>query len=165
MEALQNLWNVYKGDIVPALVTGLLIVMAAMFAYFASRIRALGYKKEAEAKIEAEEASLEETKEVERQAEIEAIHEEIKATKDCLFYLADLFNTAFQTSALPPEVKETLASLTAKVKNGVSEDRVAELESELIKYKELYESAEAKVKETVEKIADIQETRNTRVRR
>lgn len=165
METIIAIWETYKNDIVPALVTGLLLIVSALFVFVAKKIRARGYEAEAEAKIAAENASSLTALEESRDIKIDAISQELRATRDCLFYLAELFNTAFQTSTLPPEVKETLNNITARVKNGMNEDVVVSLENEISKYKELYEEAKLKIEETVEKISDVTESSISRIRR
>lgn len=167
METLKAVWEAYKGDVVPVIVTGLLLVVSALFVYVASKIKSQGYKTEAQAKVLNELASSESVEPViqETKDEVTQMKDIIVTLKDSVFYLAELFNTAFQSSNLSPEIKEQLSNLCNRVKNGISEDVINSLKNELDKYKELYENAKAKIESTVDEIQEITQVDIKRVRK
>lgn len=167
METLINIWNTYKGDVIPVIVTGVLVILSALFVFVASRIKTQAYKNEANSKMLAEiqakesvEPSVNELKD-----EVTQLKEIINVLKDGVNSMADLFNTAFQNSALSPETKSELNNLCLRVKNGTSEDVIKNLEEEITKYKELYESTKAIVENTKESVEEITATEIKRVRR
>ncbi len=169
METLKNIWTTYKGDVIPVIVTGLLLIVSALFVYIASKIKTQGYKDEAQAKAlselnakESVEPAVKETKD-----EVTKLKETINVLKDSVFYLAELFNTAFQESSLSPEVKDSLNNLCNRVKNGVSEEVIASLQSEIDKYKELYEQTKETLDKTAESIKEItqEDVKEKRVRK
>ena len=165
MGTLANIWATYKGDIIPVITTGVLVILSALFVFIASKIKSQGYKAEAQAKVLTE---LQENKQnvepviQETKTEVEKLKDTIRIMKDSIFYLAELFNTAFQESDLSPETKESLKNLCNKVKNGVSEEIILNLEAEIDKYKALYDSTVEKLKETEEKIMEANEVKPTK---
>ena len=164
METLSNIWNTYKGDIVPVLVSAILIVVTAVAYFVASKIKAQGIKAEAQAEkianIDENGATSEQQEEI--KSEVQQLQELIVVVKDGMVSLTDLFNTAFQNSSISPEVKEQLNNLANSIKNGVGDDVIKSLQDEVAKYKDLYDQAQKIIDDSVDKIAEVTEVKRVR---
>lgn len=164
METLSNIWNTYKGDIVPVLVSAILIVVSAVAYFVASKIKAQGIKAEAQAEkianIDENGATSEQQEEI--KSEVQQLQELIVVVKDGMVSLTDLFNTAFQNSSISPEVKEQLNNLANSIKNGVGDDVIKSLQDEVAKYKDLYDQAKKIIDDSVDKVAEVTEVKRVR---
>lgn len=164
METLSNIWNTYKGDIVPVLVSAILIVVTAVAYFVASKIKAQGIKAEAQAEkianIDENGATSEQQEEI--KSEVQQLQELIVVVKDGMVSLTDLFNTAFQNSSISPEVKEQLNNLANSIKNGVGDDVIKSLQDEIAKYKDLYDQAQKIIDDSVDKVAEVTEVKRVR---
>ena len=164
METLSNIWNTYKGDIVPVLVSAILIVVTAVAYFVASKIKAQGIKAEAQAEkinnIDENGATSEQQEEI--KSEVQQLQELIVVVKDGMVSLTDLFNTAFQNSSISPEVKEQLNNLANSIKNGVGDDVIKSLQDEVAKYKDLYDQAKKIIDDSVDKVAEVTEVKRVR---
>ena len=164
METLRNIWNTYKGDIVPVLVSAILIVVTAVAYFVASKIKAQGIKAEAQAEkinnIDENGATSEQQEEI--KSEVQQLQELIVVVKDGMVSLTDLFNTAFQDSSISPEVKEQLNNLANSIKNGVGDDVIKSLQDEVAKYKDLYDQAKKIIDDSVDKVAEVTEVKRVR---
>lgn len=164
METLRNIWNTYKGDIVPVLVSAILIVVTAVAYFVASKIKAQGIKAEAQAEkianIDENGATSEQQEEI--KSEVQQLQELIVVVKDGMVSLTDLFNTAFQNSSISPEVKEQLNNLANSIKNGVGDDVIKSLQDEVAKYKDLYDQAKKIIDDSVDKVAEVTEVKRVR---
>ena len=164
METLSNIWNTYKGDIVPVLVSAILIVVSAVAYFVASKIKAQGVKAEAQAEkianIDENGATSEQQEEI--KSEVQQLQELIVVVKDGMVSLTDLFNTAFQNSSISPEVKEQLNNLANSIKNGVGDDVIKSLQDEVAKYKDLYDQAKKIIDDSVDKVAEVTEVKRVR---
>ena len=165
METLINIWNTYKGDVIPVLITILTILIPAIACYAASRIRANGVKEEARAETMRKIAEKEDTRpELDKNAKaIENMKETMDAMQDMIISLSDLFNEAFQSSSLTPEVKEKLNNITSRIKNGVGDDVIESYKVEIDKYKDLYDNVVKELKEAKEKVIDKKNVKRARV--
>ena len=164
METLSNIWNTYKGDIVPVLVSAILVVVTAVAYFVASKIKAQGIKAEAQAEkianIDENGATSEQQEEI--KSEVQQLQELIVVVKDGMVSLTDLFNTAFQNSSISPEVKEQLNNLANSIKNGVGDDVIKSLQDEVAKYKDLYDQAKKIIDDSVDKVAEVNEVKRVR---
>lgn len=164
METLKNIWMTYKGDIVPVLVSAILVIISALAYLIASKIKAQGIKDQVNAEkldnINENGATAEQTEEV--KSEVEKLKEIMVVVKEGMVSLTDLFNTAFQNSSISPEVKEQLNNLANSIKNGVGDDVIKSLQDELDKYKELYDQAKKTIDESKDKIETITEVKRIR---
>ena len=164
METLSNIWNTYKGDIVPVLVSAILVVVTAVAYFVASKIKAQGIKAEAQAEkianIDENGATSEQQEEI--KSEVQQLQELIVVVKDGMVSLTDLFNTAFQNSSISPEVKEQLNNLANSIKNGVGDDVIKSLQDEVAKYKDLYDQAKKIIDDSVDKVAEVTEVKRVR---
>lgn len=164
METLSNIWNTYKGDIVPVLVSAILLVVTAVAYFVASKIKAQGIKAEAQAEkianIDENGATSKQQEEI--KSEVQQLQELIVVVKDGMVSLTDLFNTAFQNSSISPEVKEQLNNLANSIKNGVGDDVIKSLQDEVAKYKDLYDQAQKIIDDSVDKIAEVTEVKRVR---
>ena len=164
METLSNIWNTYKGDIVPVLVSAILIVVTAVAYFVASKIKAQGIKAEAQAEkianIDENGATSEQQEEI--KSEVQQLQELMVVVKDGMVSLTDLFNTAFQNSSISPEVKEQLNNLANSIKNGVGDDVIESLQDEVAKYKDLYDQAKKIIDDSVDKVAEVTEVKRVR---
>lgn len=164
METLKNIWMTYKGDIVPVLVSAILVIITALAYLIASKIKAQGIRDQVNAEkldsINENGATAEQTEEV--KSEVEKLKEIMVVVKDGMVSLTDLFNTAFQNSSISPEVKEQLNNLANAIKNGVGDDVIKSLQDELDKYKELYDQAKKTIDESTDKIETITEVKRIR---
>lgn len=164
METLKNIWMTYKGDIVPVLVSAILVIITALAYLIASKIKAQGIRDQVNAEkldsINENGATAEQTEEV--KSEVEKLKEIMVVVKEGMVSLTDLFNTAFQNSSISPEVKEQLNNLANAIKNGVGDDVIKSLQDELDKYKELYDQAKKTIDESADKIETITEVKRIR---
>lgn len=164
METLSNIWNTYKGDIVPVLVSAILVVVTAVAYFVASKIKAQGIKAEAQAEritnIDENGATAKQQEEL--KSEVEQLQELMVVVKDGMVSLTDLFNTAFQNSSISPEVKEQLNNLANSIKNGVGDDVIKSLQDEVAKYKDLYDQAKKIIDDSVGKVEEVTEIKRVR---
>lgn len=142
MNTLIQIWNTYKADIIPALVSALIAFLPFFVFWVRNRLTLSNKKQEAQLEVMKEIANKEDTT-----PELEAIEqelaetkEELKELKDSISNMASLFNTAFQGSDLSPEIKESLEHLKNKVIIGNSQDLISELEEKLKEANERCES-------------------------
>lgn len=166
METIINIWNTYKGDIVPALVGALVVIISAYGYYISSKIRVQGMKDEAQAKILTNLSEKEDTRpELEAiNASVQALKEIMVVVKDGMIGMTDLFNEAFQSSSLSPEQKERLNNIVSRIKNGVGEDVIKSLQDEIEKYKDLYIAMKEQIESAKTQVVEIAEKKATRVR-
>lgn len=154
MDTLIQIWETYKGEIIPALVTAFIAFIPFFVLWVKNRLTLSNKKQEAQLEVMKQIANKEDTRpELETlKEEISLLKEEIQNLKGAVSNSAVLFNTAFQNSDLKPEVKDFLESLKNKILVGNNEDLISALEEKLKAVEEEYENFKKSVtKEISEK--------------
>lgn len=155
---LIDFWTVYGDMITPVLVT----LLTSIVTYLALKIKseAKVNKVKAELQIEAlkEIANREDNK-----PQLEAQAQEIAELKKTIENLSEMFNLAFQNSALDPEIKNNLESINNKIKYGTENTLVKELEKNNDILKEQINDLYQKVSEhNIVRPVDHKEVKRTR---
>lgn len=158
MDTLVQIWNTYKGDVIPALVSALIAFLPFFVFWIKSRLTLSNKKQEAQLDVLKQIADKEDTT-----PQLETLTNEIielkgviKDLKESVCNEAILFNCAFQGADLSPEIKSNLESLKNKVLIGNNQDLISELELRLSEVTEKYETLlkenEAKIAQVVEAV-------------
>ena len=166
METLKAIWETYKGDIIPVLITMITVILTGLAYYISSKFKAQGAKEVAQAEVLAQVAAKEDTRPQldALDAEVNKVKDILVVVKETLVNMTDIFNTAFQSSTLDPEVKEQLNTIAYKIKNGVGDDVIKSLQDELDKYKDLYVAVKTELENSVKQVGEITQSESTRVR-
>lgn len=151
MDTLIQIWETYKGEIIPALVTAFIGFIPFFVLWVKNRLALSNKKQEAQLEVMKQIANKEDTRpELETlKEEISLLKEEIQNLKGAVSNSAVLFNTAFQNSDLKPEVKDFLESLKNKILVGNNEDLISALEEKLKAVEEEYENFKKSVAEEI----------------
>lgn len=154
---LADFWAVYGNMITPVLVTLLTALMTALALKIRSDAKVNKVKADLQIEALKEVANREDNKpELERQAT------KISELERVITLQTEMFNMAFQNSNLTPEIKDSLTSLSNKIKYGTEEDLVKELEAEKAKLKEELDAVKAQLDKQV---TVVQEEVKKRIRR
>ena len=166
METIVAIWETYKGEIIPVLVTMITIILTGLAYYISSKFKAQGAKEVAQAEVLSQVAAREDTRPHldAIDAEINKVKEILVVVKETLVDITDIFNTAFQSSTLTPEIKEQLNTIVYKIKNGVGDDVIKSLQDELEKYKDLYIAVKTELDNSIKEVGEITQTESKRVR-
>lgn len=154
---LINFWTIYGEIITPILVT----LLTSILTYVALKIRSDAKVNSAKADLQIqalkEVAGKEDTK-----PEIAKQSEEISNLRQVMFYMADMFNVAFQNTALDPEIKANISSLLNKCKYGSEDDLIKELEESNARLSEQVAELTAKATTDVTEIVTEEIRKRTR---
>lgn len=130
MDILLNFWEVFKSEVVPALLAGLAVLIPTICVYLNNKLKKEASRTEAHIKVLGEVKDREDLRPVVEKL-IKTIEAGFAEQKTQTSNQAELFNTAFQNSELTPDVKETLNLVTGTVKYGKSSEYIDSLKKEI----------------------------------
>lgn len=158
MSVLSGIWETYKGDVIPVLVT----IVVGLLTWLAIKIRSdaklMKIKNELQIQALKEVANREDNK-----PQLDEQSVKLKELSNSVIYLAEMFNQAFQNSTIDPEIKEAIAACLNKIKYGSEEDLIKELENSKLLLEEQVHALMAQLDAKKQEVAT-QETK-VRVRR
>lgn len=165
MDTLIQIWTTYKGEIIPALISAVLIFIPFISFWIRNRLSIANKKAEIQVELLKQVVNKEDTR-----PELDGLSEEIVCVKnelsnvtESISNLANIFNETFQKSDLDIDTKELINSLTKKVIVGSNQEKIVELQKvlesktdEIVQLKNaLTEKAKVKVEEIKEKVKRI----------
>lgn len=165
MDTLTQIWTTYKGEIIPALISAVLLFIPFISFWIKNRLSIANKKAEIQVELLKQVVNKEDTR-----PELDVLSEEITCVKnelsnvtESISNLANIFNETFQKSDLDIDTKELINSLTKKVIVGSNQEKIVELQKvlesktdEIVQLKNaLTEKAKVKVEEIKEKVKRI----------
>ena len=138
METLMNIWNTFKDQVVPVLITLSTTLLPVIYSMLSSKIKTV----KAENAVMAQ-AIGDNTKTVAdnnaMRAEINSLNEENKQLQANIKTIAEMIYTVFMQSNLPDQSKAKLSNMYALVVNEDTQKTLAVLQEEALKWKEMYD--------------------------
>lgn len=153
METLMNVWNTFKDEIVPVLITLSTTLLPVIYSMLSSKIKTVKAENEAMAQIIGDNTKTVADNNAMR-AEIESLSEENKQLQTNIKTIAEMIYSVFMQSNLPDQSKAKLSNMYALIVNEDTQKTLEALQTEAMKWKEMYdklmeEQAEAKKSEEV----------------
>lgn len=148
METLMNIWNTFKDEIVPVLITLSTTLLPVIYSMLSSKIKTVKAENEAMAQIIGDNTKTVADNNAMR-AEIESLSEENKQLQTNIKTIAEMIYSVFMQSNLPDQSKAKLSNMYALIVNEDTQKTLEALQTEAMKWKEMYdklmeEQAEAK---------------------
>ena len=157
---LVDFWTVYGDMITPVLVTVALALLTSLALKIKSDAKANAAKADLQIQALKDVANREDNK-----PQLEQQSQEIADLKRVVTYQSEMINLAFQNSNLTPEIKDSLTSLSNKIKYGTEEDVIKELEAQKAELQEQVDALTIKLSEQLNAVAPVVEETKKRIRR
>lgn len=157
---LVDFWTVYGDMITPVLVTVALALLTSLALKIKSDAKTNAAKADLQIQALKDVANREDNKpQLEQQAQ------EIADLKRVVTHQSEMINLAFQNSNLTPEIKDSLTSLSNKIKYGTEIDVIKELETQKAELQQQVDALTIRLSEQFSIAAPVVEEVKKRIRR
>ena len=157
---LGDFWTVYGDMITPVLVTVALALLTSLALKIKSDAKTNAAKADLQIQALKDVANREDNKpQLEQQAQ------EIAELKRVVTHQSEMINLAFQNSNLTPEIKDSLTSLSNKIKYGTEIDVIKELEAQKADLQQQVDALTIRLSEQFSIAAPVVEEVKKRIRR
>lgn len=138
METLMNIWNTFKDQVVPVLITLSTTLLPVIYSMLSSKIKTVKAENAAMAQAIGDNTKTVANNNAMR-AEINSLNEENKQLQANIKTIAEMIYTVFMQSNLPDQSKAKLSNMYALVVNEDTQKTLAVLQEEALKWKEMYD--------------------------
>lgn len=157
---LVDFWTVYGDMITPVLVTVALALLTSLALKIKSDAKTNAAKADLQIQALKDVANREDNKpQLEQQAQ------EIADLKRVVTHQSEMINLAFQNSNLTPEIKDSLTSLSNKIKYGTEIDVIKDLEAQKAELQQQVDALTIRLSEQASIAAPVVEEVKKRIRR
>ena len=157
---LVDFWTVYGEMITPVLVTVALALLTSLALKIKSDAKTNAAKADLQIQALKDVANREDNK-----PQLEQQSQEIAELKRVVTYQSEMINLAFQNSNLTPEIKDSLTSLSNKIKYGTEIDVIKELEAQKAELQQQVDALTVRLSEQASIAAPVVEEVKKRIRR
>ena len=157
---LVDFWTVYGDMITPVLVTVALALLTSLALKIKSDAKTNAAKADLQIQALKDVANREDNK-----PQLEQQSQEIAELKRVVTYQSEMINLAFQNSNLTPEIKDSLTSLSNKIKYGTEIDVIKELEAQKAELQQQVDALTIRLSEQASVAAPVVEEVKKRIRR
>lgn len=157
---LVDFWTVYGDMITPVLVTVALALLTSLALKIKSDAKTNAAKADLQIQALKDVANREDNK-----PQLEQQSQEIAELKRVVTYQSEMINLAFQNSNLTPEIKDSLTSLSNKIKYGTEIDVIKELEAQKAELQQQVDALTVRLSEQASIAAPVVEEVKKRIRR